>query len=375
VPVELYHPVALIIQSLYTGLMLFYKALWSILFGVAVTAGIDVFVDKERMARYLGGRNVKATGLAAVAGAVSSACTFGAVSIAQTLFKKGASAEATFAFALASTNIVFELSVLIFVLLGPAYVAAEFISGVLMVAVMYLLAHWTLPVDVFESSRKQLQLRESDFSFIRADKGPWWAQLRTVHGWYYVAKRYFRTLERIRTSIIVGFALSGFIIVLVPKAFWSALFLPSNTFYGIAENAAVGVLAGVFSFIGSIGIVPFAAALWLGGAGFAGVLGAIVSDNITVPVLGVWRNFYGDKATRYIFGLFYVTMVIASIAVTYVFRALHWIPAAPAALNLTAVHFRLDYTLILTSAFLLLTTSLWVVRFSVDRQGTIAQHT
>ncbi len=354
--------------SLVVGLIFFYKALWSILFGVAVTAAIDVFVDKDRMARFLGGRDVKTIGLATVAGAVSSACTFGAVTIAQTLFKKGSSAEATFAFALASTNIVFELAILIYVLLGPAFVAAELLSGVVLVAIMYLLVRAT-PVDVFEQARHRLQEQEGQFKFIHAGQQQWWQQLRTLRGWYYIATRYFSTLQRIYKSVIVGFLVSGFIIVLVPRVFWTTIFLPSQSLLGVIENAALGVLAGIFSFIGSIGIVPFAAALWIGGAGFAGVLGCIVSDNITVPVLNVWRNFYGGKATAYIFAVFYVTMVASSVLVEELFRALGWIPSHASAANLTTAGVRLDYTLVLTLLFLGLTAVLWIVKWVVDRRG------
>jgi uncharacterized membrane protein YraQ (UPF0718 family) len=356
-------------QSLEVGLIFFYKALWSILFGVAVTAAIDVFVDKDRMARLLGKRDVKTTGLATAVGAASSACTFGAVSIAQTLFKKGASAEATFAFALASTNIVFELAILIYVLLGPAFVAAELLSGVVLVAIMYLLVRATLPVRVFEQARRTLQAQEGQFEFVHAGQQPWWQQLQTLSGWYAIATRYFRTLGRIYKSVIVGFLVSGFIVVLVPTVFWTTLFLPEHGLFGVLENAALGVLAGIFSFIGSIGIVPFAAALWIGGAGFAGVLGCIVSDNITVPVLNLWRNFYGGKATAYIFAVFYVTMVAASVLVEELFRALGWIPSHASAVNLTTAGVRLDYTLVLTLLFLGLTAALWIVKWVVDRRG------
>lgn len=358
-------------HSLEIGGFFFYKALWSILFGVAVTAAIDVFVDKQRMARLLGGRDVKTTGLATVAGAVSSACTFGAVSIGQTLFKKGASAESSFAFALASTNIVFELSILIWVLLGPAFVAAEFLSGVLLVAIMYLLVRATLPVEVFAQARRRLQEQEGEFEFVHASgEERWYQQLRTLRGWYYIAKRYFRTLGRISQSVIVGFLVSGFIIVLVPTAVWTTLFVPPTSFLGVVENAALGVLVGVFSFIGSIGIVPFAAALGIGGVGFAGVLGCLVSDNITVPVLGVWREFYGTKATAYIFAVFSVTMVIASVIVTSLFGALGWIPqrgSSAAALLTVGIH--LDYTLILTVLFLGFTAVLWMVKRAGERRG------
>jgi len=142
--------------------LFFYKALWSIPFGVAVTAAVDVFVDKDRMARLLGRRTVRTTALGAAGGAASSACTFGAVTVAQSLFKKGASVEATFGFALAATNIVFELGILIYILLGGAYLGGELIAGVLLVVLMYLLVRTTLPVAVFERSRACLAARDGD---------------------------------------------------------------------------------------------------------------------------------------------------------------------------------------------------------------------
>lgn len=366
------HLIAAVLQSLEVSLFFFYKALWSILFGVAVTASIDVFINKDHMARLLGKRDIKTTGLATVVGAASSACTFGAVSIGQTLFKKGASAEATFAFALASTNIVFELAILIYVLLGPAFVAAELLSGVVLVAVMYLLVRATLPVDVFEQSRRRLQEQEGEFEFVHAGKQQWWRQLQTLSGWYYIAIRYFRTLQRIYKSVLFGFLISGFIVVLVPNVFWTTLFVPSHGLFGIMENAAVGVLVGIFSFIGSIGIVPFAAALWIGGAGFAGVLGCIVSDNITIPVLGLWRNFYGDKATAYVVVVFYVTMVISSVLIDYLFQALKLIPdhIKPLAAIKTGIQF--DYTFVLTVIFILVTLALWAVKYVTDRRKEVS---
>lgn len=150
------------------------------------------------------------------------------------------------------------------------------------------------------------------FGFVHAGQEPWRRQLATQHGWYAIAERYFRTVGRIYQSVIVGFPVSGLIVVLVPDRIWTALFLPPTSFLGVLENAALGVQAGTFSFIGSTGIVPFAAALWIGGVGFAGVLGCVVSDNITVPVLNLWRDFYGLKATAYIVAVFYVAMVAAT---------------------------------------------------------------
>src|SRR5579884_405619 len=348
-----------VIEALRVSGFFFYKALWSVLFGVAVTAAIDVFVDKEKMAHLLGGRDVKTTALAAGLGAASSSCTFGSVAIGQSLFKKGASAESTFAFALASTNIVFELAILIAVLLGWAFFGAELIAGVLLVVIMYLLVRLTLPTRVFEEARRKLQREEKEETpgpEGGASRPGTVEQLGQRATWVRIASRYFATLKRIYKTVMVGFLISGFIIVLVPAAFWSALFVRPTSFLGILENSAVGVLVGVFSFIGSIGIVPFAAALWLG------VVGCIVSDNITVPVLDVWRRYYGGKATAYIFAVFFAAMVGSSVLVQYLFQVLGWIPPHPRAAALLSAPFRLDYTFFLTAAFAALTVALWVVK-------------
>ena len=242
------------------------------------------------------------------------------MTVAQTLFKKGASVEATFAFALAATNIVFELGILIYILLGGAYLGAELIAGVLLVVVMYLLVRATLPVGVFERARRLLASRDDgggasgpaitaaspvcphpgahptalerdgvvyrfcspqcQAAFVRhaAGRGSVRAQLATLSGWYRISGRYLKTIGRIYKSVLGGFFVAGFI-VLIPASALTTVFLPPTNPLAVVENAALGVLVGVFSFIGSIGIVPFAAALWFGGVGFAGVLGVIVADN------------------------------------------------------------------------------------------------
>lgn len=348
------HILAVIGHSLGIGLVFLYKATWSILFGVLITAIIDVFVDKDKIAKLLGSRGVKATTIATGLGAASSACTFGAVSVSQALFKKGASAESTFAFALASTNIVFELGILIYVILGPAYLVAELISGVLLVVIMYLIVRFTLPVKVFEEARERLVRQDAEKQ--RANKVTTKSnQSNQEPGlWYRIAERYLKTLGRIRNSVLFGFLIAGFIVGLVPTWFWSSIFPRSNDFWGVLLNAALGVLAGVFSFIGSIGIVPFAVALGAGGVAFAGVLGCILSDLITVPVLGTWKKFMGIKATWYIAGVFYIAMVASSVIIHYLFAALHFLPRPITAHQISTVHIEFNWTFILTVLMVLL---------------------
>jgi len=365
------------------------------------------------MAHWLGRSDAKSTGLATAAGAASSACTFGAVTVAQSLFKKGASASSTFAFALSATNIVFELGILIYILLGPSYLGGELLSGVLLIVIVWALVRLTLPKMLFERSRRRLQEADGDtapdtgggigvalpcghdgpkpFTWTHAGvtyrfcsracrtgfrrriegRGPVARQLRTLGGWDRIAERYFATIGRIRNSVIFGFLIAGFIVALVPTSVFTTVFLPPSSFGGVVENAAVGVLAGVFSFIGSIGIVPFAAALWFGGAGFAAVLGVIVSDTITAPVLNLWRRFFGGKATAYIFVVFYTAMVASTVGIEYLFRAAGWLPARRGHGSVTAGGWRVDYTLWVTLVFLALTVVLWYLRRLAHLRGAV----
>ncbi|WP_219416388.1 permease [Pseudonocardia nigra] len=357
-----------LIDSLLIGLGFFYKALWPILLGVFITALIDTLVNKDKMADILGGRDLLSTGKASVAGAISSACTFGAVTITGTLFKKGASSESSFAFSFASTNLVFELGILIYILLGPAFLAAELLGGVVLIAIMYLLLRLTLPEKTFEQARARLQ--EQDLgSGLEAFKqgvhspGTWKEQLSTRAGWQRVARQYFQTIGRIYKSVVWGFLLAGLIIGLVPEGFWPALFPASDSFAGVTANASLGVLAGVFSFIGSIGNVPFAAALWASGVSFGGVVALIYADLITIPVLDLWRRFLGWKATAYVFVIFFVTMVVAAVLMEYLFDTLGWIPERLRGATLEdflAVKF--DFTLVMTVLSLLGTALLLWLR-------------
>lgn len=399
-----------VIGSLLIGLGFFYKALWPILLGVLVTAAVETFVNEEKMAEILGGRDLFTTGKATAAGAISSACTFGAVTITSTLFKKGASTESSFAFSFASTNLVFELGILIYVLLGPAFLAAEIIGGFLLITIMYLLVRLTLPERTFEEARRRLRgagegedgSDPSDDPFCGypgkpeytlehggvtyqffsepcrqayihqvAAQGNRGRQLLSRSGWYRIAVNYFNTMGKIYKTVIWGFLLAGFIVGLVPRSWWSFLFLDSSSFFGVLENATLGVLAGVFSFIGSIGNVPFAAALWFSGVSFAGVIALIYADLITIPVLQLWRQFLGWKATLYVFGVFFITMLASAVVMEYLFAALDLIPDRPASVGqiLDILTPGLDFTFVMTIVMLLLTVTLYRLMRMDTRKG------
>mgnify|MGYP003626033606 CR=1 FL=1 len=342
-------------QGLLVGLGLFYKALWPILLGVLLTALIETLIDQDRLADILGGRDLLTTGKASLAGMASSACTFGALSITQTLFKKGASSEASFAFSFASTNLVIELGILIYALLGWQFLLAELLGGMLLIAIMYVLVRLTLPEKIFEDARHRLREQfPDDPEPVRFNRGvgaqkAWQAQLTSLAGWQRIARNYFHTLGKIYKSALFGFFAAGFIVTLVPASFWSTLFVEPVDSISIAENAIVGVLAGVASFIGSIGNVPFAAALWASGVSFAGVIACIYADLITVPIMALWKKFFGLKAAIYIFVIFFITMVVSAVLMEQLFSALGWIPPRISTQGLMDfLQVRFDFTLIMT---------------------------
>lgn len=396
-----------IIESLLIGLGFFYKALWPILLGVLITAAIETFVNQDKMAEILGGQDLLTTGKATAAGAISSACTFGAVTITNTLFKKGASPVSSFAFSFASTNLVFELGILIYVLLGPALLAAEILGGFLLITIMYLLVRLTLPQKTFEEARQRLRGEgeegsgpsddpfcgypgNPDYSLEHggvtyqffsepcrqafrqqiAAQGNWKRPLLRRNGWYRLAVQYFNTMGKIYKTVIWGFLLAGFIVGLVPRDWWTFLFLDSSSFLGVLENATLGVIAGVFSFIGSIGNVPFAAALWFSGVSFAGVIALIYADLITVPVLQLWRQFLGWKGMLYVFAIFSFTMLASAVAMEYLFEAFNLIPERPASVGQIKDFLapKLDFTLIMTIVMLALTATLyWLLRLDTRK--------
>jgi uncharacterized membrane protein YraQ (UPF0718 family) len=275
--------------------------------------------------------------------------------------------------------------------------AAELVGGVVLIAIMYLIVHYTLPERVFAEARERMQgsaggdgkpsedpfcdypggeeltyahdgviyqfhskpCREA-FRQQVAARGDWKQQLETFGGWYRIAVSYFNTMGKVYKTVVYGFVLAGFIVELVPADVWAAVFLEPSNIFAILENAALGVLAAVLSFIGSIGNVPFAAALWVAGVSFAGVIACIYADLITIPVLQLWAQFFGRKAMWYIFGVFAMTMMISAVVMEYLFAAFGWIPERPAAGDLVGFSFELSTTLVMTVVMLTLTAVLYL---------------
>jgi uncharacterized protein len=300
---------------------------WALVLGFAISAIVQAWVPRERIEQALSGDGIgplaKATGL----GAASSSCSYAAVAIAKSLFQKGASASTALAFQFASTNLVWELGLVLWVLVGWQFTLAEYLGGLLMIVLMAAL------VRVFVSSRLEQQAREHAR---RADTGHqhhttgermgWRRRLTSASGWSDVAENFRGDWRMLYKEIAAGFLLAGFVAQL-GSGFFNGLFLEgSPALVQAVWGALIGPVIAILSFVCSVGNVPLAAVLWSGGISFAGVMAFIFADLIVLPIIAIYRKYYGPSYALRIVGLMFVTMVAAALTVDGLFSAAGLIP-------------------------------------------------
>jgi uncharacterized membrane protein YraQ (UPF0718 family) len=369
-------------EALRIGVGFLWTAAWAIIMGLTVTSLVQVYVSKERMAKVLGDGDLGGLTKATAFGAASSGCSFGAVAIGKGLFKKGAHAVNFLAFMFASTNLIVELGLMILILLGWEFLLAELLGGLILIAVMAVIVHLTLPENLFGEVRQTLNERDREAGVTEdptcgmegkkeytlttdrgetlqfcsegcmetylqetSSSGGWRDELLSWGGWYKVANQYRKEWSMIWKDVIAGFLISGFVIVFVPQRVWNTLFIQGDGLLVTAENAIMGVAIAVISFVGSMGNVPFAVALWGGGISFAGVIAFVYADLITIPVLNVYRKYYGWKIMLYILGVFFVTMAFTGFLMELLFDALGIVPDLAGGETATEqTYFELNYT-------------------------------
>lgn len=397
-----------VLESLRIGVGFLWTAAWAIIMGLTITSLVQVYVSKERMAQVLGEGDLTGLTKATVFGAASSGCSFGAVAIGKGLFKKGAHAVNFLAFMFASTNLIVELGLMILILLGWEFLLAELLGGLILIAVMAGIVHLTLPENLFDEVRDTLNERDhasgvtedptcgmegKDEYTLTTDggetlkfcsegcmetyrqetssSGGWREELLSWGGWYKVGNQYRKEWSMIWKDIVAGFLISGFVIVFVPQWVWNTLFIQGDGLLVTAENAVMGVIIAVLSFVGSMGNVPFAVALWGGGVSFAGIIAFVYADLITVPVLNVYRKYYGWRIMLYILGVFFVTMAFTGFLMELLFDALGIVPDLAGGETATEqTYFELNYTFYLNIiAFALSGFLLYVYRRGIGAPG------
>jgi uncharacterized protein len=317
-------------HGLRDSFLMAWEVWWALVLGFAISAIVQAWVPRQRIEALMSGSGPRSIGWATGLGAASSSCSYAAIAIAKSLFQKGASAASALAFQFASTNLVWELGLVLWLLIGWQFTLAEFVGGIVMIALMALL------LRLFVSPRLERQAREHAVS---ADTGhqhhaageqmPWRDRLTSVRAWSDVAHNFRGDWQMVWKEIALGFLLAGFIAQL-GNGFFEKLFITSAPApLPAIENVVIGPIIAVLSFVCSVGNVPLAAVLWSGGISFGGVLAFLFADLIVVPIVLIYRKYYGIRFTIRITALMFVTMVVAALAVDGLFSALGLIPTGP----------------------------------------------
>ena len=354
-------------QALFTAFSMFWEILWPLILGFTLSAIVQALVPHKTMAKLLGCDGPKCLAFATLFGIASSSCSYAAVALARSIFQKGASFTAAMAFELASTNLVIELGIILIVLMGWQFAAAEFVGGILMVIFIGVIFRLTLTPKLVEMAKahaeKGLMGRMEGHATMdmSVSEGSFFSKLFSERGFTAVSNFFVMDWASVWVDIVLGLLIAGALAAWVPNSFWNAFFFSNNPTLAKIEGPLVGPLVAMVSFVCSVGNVPLAAVLWRGGISFGGVVSFIFADLIILPILDIYRKYYGWKVMGYILLTFYVTMVAAGYVVEFLFEALGIIPTNRNAVTITQ-GVQWNYTSILNIIFLVLAAIL-VIRF------------
>ena len=347
---------------------MFWEILWALILGFALSAAVQAVVAKGEMRRLLPDNSARSLVIASGLGAASSSCSYASVALARSLFRKGADFTAAMAFQFASTNLVVELGILMALLLGWQFTLAEFLGGPLMIALLALLFRRFLTHKLVEDARAQADKglvgsmeghAEMDMSVHRS--GSIWQRLRSPEGFTATANYFVMDWAAIWRDIVGGLLIAGALAAWVPESFWQGLFFEHHPTLAKFWGPLIGPLVAVVSFVCSIGNVPLAAVLWNGGISFGGVLAFIFADLIILPILDIYRRYYGLKMAAFLLVTFYTAMALSGLAVELLFQAIGLAPTERHA-KVVEASITWNYTTVLNIAFLAL-AALLVWRF------------
>jgi uncharacterized membrane protein YraQ (UPF0718 family) len=353
------------IEGLRFGGEMFWETWWALVLGFTIAGAVETFVSEEKMTQVLGGSGWRELGLGTVFGAASSSCSFGAVATTKSLFKKGASPVASLAaFQFASTNLVIELGLVMWILLGWQFVIADYVAGVILIVFLAAIFTYLVPNAWFNAARDHLQTQEgvrdpvcgmevdpadTDVVTLETNGGTeyfcseeckrryheqqqdrtWTERLLTVGGWKEASRNAIGEWQMLWKDIVAGFLVAGLIGAFVPRTWWTALFGvgAEGTIGWVIASAVIGVIVGIVTFVCSVGNVPFAVILWSNGIAFGGVMSFIFADLIVPTIDDAYRRYYGLRLAGVLFISIFVTAVIVGVIIHYLWGSLGLIPA------------------------------------------------
>jgi len=325
--------VGAILHALQISFVMIWEVFWPLAFGFLLSAMIQTVVSKRAVAGALGRPDLKGFVLSLGLGAASSSCSYAAVAVARSLFRKGASFVNAIIFEFASTNLVFELGLVLLILLGWQFVAAEFAGGLLMAVLLWILFRLTLGKRLVDDASRQAGRGvfgstheahgEMDMSIT---DGPFLARLFSPRAFTAISHSFFMDLNALYVDLGLGFLIAGALAAWVPNSWWQAFFLTDNPTLNEFWSPLIGPVISMLSFVCSVGNVPLAVVLWNGGISFGGVISFIFADLIILPILNIYRKYYGGRMSLYLLAVSYVAMALAGFLVGGAFQLLGLAP-------------------------------------------------
>ena len=343
-----------------------WEILWALILGFTLSAVVQAVVRRSTIVALLGDDRPRTLAIAAGLGAASSSCSYAAVALARSLFRKGANFTAAMAFEIGSTNLVMELGIILALLMGWQFTAAEFVGGPLMIVALAVLFRLFVRTRLVDAARRQADRglagsmeghAAMDMSVQR--EGSFWQRLLSREGFTSVAHVFVMEWAAILRDLVVGLLIAGAIAAWVPESFWQHFFFADHPVLSAFWGPIVGPIVAIVSFVCSIGNVPLAAVLWNGGISFGGVVAFIFADLLILPILNIYRKYYGTKMMLTLLGTFYAAMVTAGYIVEFLFGAAGLIPSQRNATVMEA-GISWNYTTWLNIAFLVLAAVLGV---------------
>lgn len=376
-------------RSLREAFYMLWDTLWALVLGFTLSGAVQAFVSRRQMQRHLGDHRPASLARASLYGMVSSSCSYAASAMTRSLISRGADFVAAMVFLFASTNLVIELGIVLLVLIGWQFLAAEFVGGAIMIVLLAVLGAFWFRGRALVRAREVVVasggLGESSHYAVGEvgagshhdaggggdspeDRAGGGQRIRTVAGWSDAAGYTMSDLSMLRKELAIGFVVAGFLTVLVPSHVWADLFIRGHGFWTDLENAVVGPFVAIISFVCSVGNVPLAAALWHGGIAFGGVVAFVFADLVTFPLLLIYRKQYGTLMAARMLALFWLVMSAAGLATQYLFHAVGWVPTTRPEV-VAADAFRWNYTTVLDIVALLGFAALYWLYRNRERLG------
>ena len=314
-----------------------WEILWALIFGFLISAAIQAVVSHREMARLLPNDRPRSIARATLLGAASSSCSYAAVAIARSIFRKGGNFTAAMAFQFASTNLVLELGLILTVLMGWRFMVATWAGGVVMIVILVALMRLVFSRRIVEQARAQAdkgiagRMEGHAAMNMSVSDGPLLRRLTSAQGVTAISHYFWMDWASLWFDIALGLVIAGAVAAWVPPEVWARLFDARDPVVAKLVGPLVGPLIAVITFVCSLGNIPLAAVLWNGGASFGGVIAFIFGDLVVLPILDIYRRYYGLKVAALLGVVFYAAMAAAAYVIELVFGLLHLLPTTRAA--------------------------------------------